>query len=83
MYRVLYLSLIVYGAFSQITQALLIREDLVVFYGNEISLGVFFGSWLLWIAAAIPAPVARRSDYYDPCCAKFLRYLIDPVHCFR
>ena len=62
MYRILYLSLIVYGAFSQITQALLIREDLVVFYGNEISLGVFYGSWLLWIAAgsALAIPLRKR-----------------------
>jgi spermidine synthase len=62
MYRVLYLSLIVYGAFSQITQALLIREGLVVFYGNEISLGVFFGSWLLWIAvgSALAIPLRKR-----------------------
>lgn len=38
------------GAYSQIVQALLIREGLVVFYGNEISLGAFYGSWLFWIA---------------------------------
>ncbi len=38
------------GVYAQIAQALLIRESLVVFYGNEISLGVFFGSWLLWVA---------------------------------
>ena len=26
------------------------REVLVVFYGNEISLGLFYGFWLFWIA---------------------------------
>ncbi len=31
-------------------QAWLIRETLVVFYGNELSLGAFFGSWLFWVA---------------------------------
>ncbi len=44
------LTLLVLGAYSQIAQALLIRENLVVFYGNEVSLGAFFGSWLFWIA---------------------------------
>ena len=38
------------GAFSQIAQALLIRELLVVFQGNEISIGAFYGGWLFWIA---------------------------------
>jgi len=39
------------GAFSQAVQAVLAREMLVVFYGNELSLGFFYGFWLLWIAA--------------------------------
>lgn len=38
------------GIFSQIAQALLVREFLVAFYGNEISLGAFYGGWLFWIA---------------------------------
>lgn len=38
------------GAFSQMAQALLIRELLVVFQGNEISIGAFYGGWLFWIA---------------------------------
>lgn len=38
------------GAFSQIAQALLIRELLVVFHSNEISIGLFYGGWLFWIA---------------------------------
>ncbi len=44
-----YLAILVLGAYSQIVQGLLIRESLVVFYGNEVSLGAFYGSWLLWI----------------------------------
>ncbi len=54
----LYVALLVLGVYAQVAQALLIRESLVVFYGNELSLGAFFGSWLLWIAvgslAALP-----------------------------
>jgi len=45
-----YVSLLVLGAFSQVAQALIGRELLVVFHGNEISLGAFYGAWLLWIA---------------------------------
>ncbi|MCP4699712.1 MAG: 4Fe-4S binding protein [Gammaproteobacteria bacterium] len=48
--RRIYLALMMLGAFSQIAQALLIREFLVVFYGNEAGFGAFYGSWLLWIA---------------------------------
>jgi spermidine synthase len=43
------LAILVLGAFSQVAQAVLIREGLVVFYGNEISLGAFYGSWLFWL----------------------------------
>jgi predicted membrane-bound spermidine synthase len=46
----IYAVILVMGVFAQISQAVLIRECLVVFYGNEISLGAFFGSWLLWLA---------------------------------
>lgn len=45
------LAILVLGAFSQVAQAVLIREGLVVFYGNEVSLGAFYASWLLWLAA--------------------------------
>ncbi len=47
--RAVFLAILVLGAYSQIVQALLIRESLVVFYGNEVSLGALYGSWLLWI----------------------------------
>ena len=45
-----FLAILVLGAYAQIAQAVLIREGLVVFYGNEISLGAFYASWLFWIA---------------------------------
>lgn len=38
------------GGFSQVAQTIQIREMLVVFYGNEISLGLFLGAWLFWVA---------------------------------
>lgn len=46
----LFLTLLVLGVYSQLSQAMLIRECLVVFYGNEVTLGAFYGSWLFWIA---------------------------------
>ncbi len=45
----LYAALFCLGVLAQVTQALLARELLVVFYGNEVSLGAFFASWLLWV----------------------------------
>lgn len=46
----IFFTLLVLGIYSQISQAMLIRECLVVFYGNEVTLGAFYGSWLFWIA---------------------------------
>ena len=66
MHRLIYLALVVYGAFAQITQALLIREDLVVFYGNEVSLGAFFGSWLLWVAVGSALAISLKHRIADP-----------------
>lgn len=43
-------SLIVcYGLFAIASQTLLFREFLTVFEGNDISVGVFFGTWFLWV----------------------------------
>jgi len=43
--------LLLIGFTATVAQVLLMRELLVVFYGNEISLGLFLASWLLWTAA--------------------------------
>ena len=45
-----FLIFLLAGCFSQVIQILMSREILVVFYGNEISLGVFYAAWLFWIA---------------------------------
>jgi len=39
-----------YGLFTIAAQALLFREYLTTFEGNDISVGFFFGSWFLWVA---------------------------------
>jgi len=38
------------GFSATVAQILLLRELLVVYYGNEISLGIILANWLLWIA---------------------------------
>jgi len=70
------LALLVLGAYSQIVQAVLIREGLVVFYGNEVSLGVFYGSWLFWVAAGSAAVLARRRRRWVETPLKSVRALL-------
>ncbi len=43
--------LILIGFTAIIAQIVLMRELIVVFYGNEISLGFMLANWLLWTAA--------------------------------
>ncbi len=49
-----------YGLFTLAVQTLLFREFLTAFEGHDISVGLFFGSWFLWIAAG--ATVTRRGS---------------------
>jgi spermidine synthase len=44
-------TLALVGFSAVIGQILLMREFIVVFNGNEISLGILFATWLLWTAA--------------------------------
>jgi len=39
------------GFSSMVGQIVLMRELLVVFYGNELALGLMLASWLFWVAA--------------------------------
>ena len=52
-----------YGAVCQIGQIVLLRELLMVFHGNEFSLGIILATWMLWVGAGslIAGPVAERS----------------------
>ena len=48
--------LLLYIGFGSIlSQILLLREFLVSFYGNELSIGIIFACWLLWIGAGSAA----------------------------
>jgi spermidine synthase len=65
-------SYILLGGYALIVQVVCIREILVVFYGNELCLGVVFACWLLGIA--IGAGTAAR--IIDRTQQKFLLYLL-------
>ncbi|MHC4475779.1 MAG: 4Fe-4S binding protein [Planctomycetota bacterium] len=43
------LLLFAYGLFTIAAQTLLFREFITTFEGNDISVGVFFGTWFLWV----------------------------------
>jgi spermidine synthase len=43
------LPLVFIGFGSILSQILIVREFLVSFYGNELSIGIIFACWLLWI----------------------------------
>ncbi len=47
-----------YGLFTIGAQTLLFREFVTAFEGNDISVGVFFGAWFLWIG--LGALLVRR-----------------------
>ncbi len=49
-----------YGLFTIAAQTLLFREFITAFEGNDISVGLFFASWLFWIG--LGATVAYRSS---------------------
>ena len=46
----LILALVLVGFSSIVSQTLIIRELIMVFSGNELSLGVIFAGWLFWVA---------------------------------
>ena len=48
-----------FGLFSIAAQALLFREFITAFEGNDISVGIFFSSWFLWVGAG--AILARKA----------------------
>jgi len=59
--KVMTLSVILAGASAMASQIVFMREFLVVFYGNEISIGIILASWLIWGAFG-SACLGRLSD---------------------
>lgn len=42
-------AVLMLGVISQVGQVLLLREMLMVFHGNELSIGLILGSWMVWV----------------------------------
>jgi len=62
-YRKVVMSAIIFVGFSSlVSQVLLMRELLVVFYGNELSLGITLAGWLFWggIGSLLVGPFLGR-----------------------
>ena len=43
-------SMVFIGCYATIAQVLIIREFMVVFFGNELCLGIILGTWLFGVA---------------------------------
>ncbi len=56
-------ALVLVGLTAIVGQIVLLRELIVVFNGNEISLGIMLGTWLLWTAAG--SGLASRLAFSD------------------
>ena len=63
-----------YGLFSIAAQALLFREFITAFEGNDISVGIFFGSWFLWVGAG--AMFVRRARGFDDLLVRNIEFLL-------
>ena len=53
-----------FGAVCHVGQIVLLRELLMVFHGNELSLGVVFAAWMMWvgIGSRAGARIAERGS---------------------
>jgi len=57
-------AVLMLGTASQIAQVLFLRELLMVFHGNELSIGIILAAWLLWVGAGsrLGAALSIRSN---------------------
>ena len=63
-----------YGLFTIAAQSLLFREFITTFEGNDISVGIFFGSWFLWVA--LGAILAYRVKGFSEKLLKNIEFLL-------
>jgi len=59
-----------YGLFTIASQTVLFREFLGTFEGNDIGVGIFFGSWFLWVGVG-----ALCAYKFDRLSEKLLRHI--------
>ena len=57
-------AVLMLGAVSQVGQVILLREFLVVFHGNELSIGLILAAWLVWVGVGshLGALLAERVE---------------------
>jgi len=58
-----FLPVLMLGMVSQVAQVVLLRELLMVFHGNELSIGIILSAWMAWVGvgSALGAIVAERT----------------------
>jgi len=49
-----------------VAEVVLFREFLIVFSGNELSMGIVIGNWLLLQAAGSYFPLSSGGNFYHP-----------------
>ncbi len=59
-----FLAALMLGMVSQVGQILLLRELLMIFRGNELSIGIILATWLVWvgIGSRLGATIVLRSN---------------------
>lgn len=59
-------AVLMLGMVSQVGQVLLLRELLMVFHGNELSIGIILAAWMAWvgIGSGIGVVLAERTNRY-------------------
>ncbi len=59
----LILVLLIVGFSGIVAQTILLRELLIIFSGNELSIGIIIGSWVIWEAAGAFLGGRRKDNY--------------------
>jgi len=55
--------LLIVGFSGIVAQTILLRELLIIFSGNELSIGIIIGSWVIWEAAGAYLGGRRKGSY--------------------
>jgi predicted membrane-bound spermidine synthase len=85
----IYLIFFLIGLTSLVGQILCIREMLVVFYGSELAIGVFYAAWFLWISAGalmggyVSSRSSRHSAILEAALYQMVPCLLLQVFLFR
>ncbi|PIU41458.1 MAG: hypothetical protein COS99_05290 [Candidatus Omnitrophica bacterium CG07_land_8_20_14_0_80_42_15] len=79
----IFFSIILVGFTGVIAQVILMREFLVVFYGNEISIGFIFAAWFIggmlgsWFLGRLADTLKAKTDIFSFC--QFLLSILVPL----